>query len=726
MIRRLGIVALCAVAAVPLAAQSDPNDLSGRVEVLRTAYGVPHIRAADLQAMGYALAWVQLEDYGAMVATGMLRSRGGMARVFGRDSIEFDFLASALHARAVADYHRLDQPTRDVYEGFAAGINRYVALHPQEFPAGFPADFSGYDVATRDVEGAGFAAARRFLTRIPGALAAGRSAPAPGEEGAEPDPNEGSNAWALAPSRTRSGHAILLRNPHLAWDAGYYEAQVTVPGVLDFYGDFRIGGPFTVIGGFNRALGWATTNNAAPQDAIYALDAAPGAADRVLLDGTAVPLTRETVTVEFRNGPGFSSETRETWQSPLGPVIWRGGGKVYVLRSAGDGEFRGGEQFLRMMRAGSLAEWKDAMRMNARQTSNFTYADQAGNIFYVWNAALPAFPHPVAGDTVAIPVSRTAEVWTGLVPWDSLPQLLNPKGGYLHNENDPPHFTNLQQPLDPAKMPSTVPPPSLSLRSQLALELLTTARQKLTLEDVVRLKYSYRMLLADRVKPDLLAAAGSAARRPATSGDGAPDSLVAAAATVLHAWDNTSAPDSRGGVLFEAWWRKYAQGGRDTPRYAVPWSKEDPVHTPRGLADPARALTALRGAAADVQRKWGRLDVAWGEVHRVRLAGKDLPVGGCGGDLGCFRVLQFQEEPDGKLAARGGDGWILAIEFGKVPRALSVLAYGESPRPGSPYNGDQAERFVKGELKKVAFTAADVDAGVVKRYRPGTAVNGQR
>ncbi|PYP41328.1 MAG: hypothetical protein DMD43_06790, partial [Gemmatimonadetes bacterium] len=268
MIRRLGIVALCTLAGTPLAAQSDPNDLSGRVEVLRTAYGVPHIRAADLQAMGYALAWVQLEDYGAMVATGMLRSRGGMARVFGRDSIESDFLARVLHARAVADYHRLDQPTRDVYEGFAAGINRYVRLHPEELPAGFPPDFSGYDVATRDVEGPGLAAARRFLARIPGALAAGRSAPAPGEEAAEPDPNEGSNAWALAPGRTASGHAILLRNPHLAWDAGYYEAHVTVPGALDFYGDFRIGGPFTVVGGFNRALGWATTNNAAPQDAI--------------------------------------------------------------------------------------------------------------------------------------------------------------------------------------------------------------------------------------------------------------------------------------------------------------------------------------------------------------------------------------------------------------------------------------------------------------------------
>jgi acyl-homoserine-lactone acylase len=708
MRRFLATLALAA-GVTPVSAQApDPNDLSSRVEILRTAYGVPHIRGDDLKAFGYGLAWVQLEDYGPMVAMGILRSRGGMARVFGRDSIEYDFFALPMRAAAQANYYRLDQATRDVYEGFAAGVNRYVALHRADFASEFPADFSGYDVATRDIDAPSVAVARRFVARLTGA---GARATAPGrdDEMAEPNPNEGSNAWALAPSRTRSHRAILLRNPHLAWDAGYYEAHATVPGVLDFYGDFRIGGPFAVIGGFNKDLGWSTTNNSSPSDAIYALEVVPGTTDQVLLDGAAVSLVRETVTAEYRNGPGFSAETRERWQSPLGPVIARTGGKVYVIRSAGEGEYRGGEQFLRMMRAGSLAEWKGAMRMNARTTSNFTYADRAGNIFYVWNAALPDFPHPYAGDSVALPVDRTGQAWTRYVPWDSLPQLLNPKGGYIHNENDPPHFTNLLQPMDPARLPVTVPPPSLSLRSQLALHLLTTAPKNLTLEAVVRLKHSYHMLLADRVKPDLLAAVRGRA-----------DSALTEAAEILSRWDNTAAPDSRGGVLFEAWWRRYLQaGGRGVTPYAVPWSKEDPVRTPRGLADSGRAVTALRSAIGQVRQKYGRLDVAWGEVHRVRVGGKDVPVGGCGGDLGCFRVLQFQEEPDGKLAARGGDGWILAIEFGEVPRALSVLAYGESQLPGSPYNGDQGEMFARGELKPVAFLAKDVDAGMVKRYRPG-------
>src|SRR5690606_10650474 len=295
-----------------------------------------------------------------------------------------------------------------------------------------------------------------------------------------------SNAWAFAPSRTRSGRAILMRNPHLSWTAGYYEAHVTVPGVIDFYGDFRVGGPFGVIGGFNRHLGWATTNNTTDLDEIYALEADPERPDHYLFEGTSIPLESELITVTFRNGDALSTETRQFWFSPLGPVVHRDSGKVYVLRAAGDGEFRGGEQFLHMMRATTLEEWKDAMRMRARMNSNFTYADRDGNIHYVWNAAAPDLPHASGGDTAAIPASTTADVWTRYYPYDSLPQVLNPRGGYVHNENDSPYFTNLNEILDWNRYPPHFPEPSLRLRSQHSLELIHDTR-KLRLEDVIAL-----------------------------------------------------------------------------------------------------------------------------------------------------------------------------------------------------------------------------------------------
>ncbi|MFL5520479.1 MAG: penicillin acylase family protein, partial [Gemmatimonadales bacterium] len=235
------------------------------VEVRRTTHGVPHIKADNLGAAEYALAFVQSEDYGARVALDLLRSRGEMGRWFGRDSMERDFGARQEYRLAVASYPFLSQATRDVYEGFAAGVNRYVELYPEEFPAGFAPKFTGYDVLAHDVSVASVAQATRFLSRIdPGFRARLRAqapaTPAPTEGLPEPGawvdvPDEGSNAWAFAPSRTKSKRAILLRNPHLQWSAGHYEAHVTVPGVLDFYGDFRIGGPFGVIGGFNRDLG---------------------------------------------------------------------------------------------------------------------------------------------------------------------------------------------------------------------------------------------------------------------------------------------------------------------------------------------------------------------------------------------------------------------------------------------------------------------------------------
>jgi len=302
--------------------QSTTSELWRQVEIIRTAHGVPHIRAENLRAAGYALAWLQSEDYGPRTALNVLEARGQLAKLNGsRENIESDFLAAPERNRVIQTYHLLDQETRDVYDGFAAGLNRYIDLHRQEFPARMPADFSGYDVAAVDAVGPSIRKARAFLAKINPSPSPTPSATPTSNEGPEMNSDDGSNAWAFAPSRTKSGRAILLRNPHLAWTAGYYEAHLTVPGVVDFYGDFRIGGPFIVVGGFNRNLGWSTTNNSQDLAEIYALEVDPQTTDHYLFDGASLPLTRELRTVTFKNGEGLATETREFWTTPLGPVI---------------------------------------------------------------------------------------------------------------------------------------------------------------------------------------------------------------------------------------------------------------------------------------------------------------------------------------------------------------------------------------------------------------------
>lgn len=728
------------------------NDLSQKVIVRKTDFGIPHIDAENIESAGYAMGYLQMEDHGDRVAELLLKARGEWSKyneLKGSErssAIDSDASSQRDHQRAVETWPDLEPDTKQMLEGFAKGVNRYIELHSDEFDDWVKPHYTKYDVHARDIVSPSGNSIRRFLTAYEQSSEREELAEGLGKrvneitlfedqtiwarlaaETEEPHADVGSNVWAFAPERTTSGNAILMRNPHLSWDAGYYEAKMEVPGKLNFYGDFRIGRALGIIGGWNERLGWSTTNNNPDLDEIYSFDADPNRPDHYILDGVSVPLTYETVKVEFKHGNAIGTEERHFWSTSYGPVIHRADGKIYIIKSAGDGEFRTGEQFFKMMKAQNLDEWKEAMKMRARGSSNITYADADGNIFYVWNATIPNRPHEAGGDTTAIHVSESGQMWQEILDWNKLPQLENPEGGYLRNENDTFHFTNLNEILRPEDFPSYYPEPQLRLRSQHSLELIHND-EKFSLEDVVELKHSKRMLMADRVKEDLIKAVEM----------NNPDGEVKLALDLIKEWDNTVARDSRGGVLFKTWWNRYsftADSGRvqsspesvgysATPErlFKEPWTYDNPTETPYGLADFDRAAKAFEWAVEESQERYGNWNLPWGEVHRGVIGDADVAVGGCTGLLGCYRVLWFidHRNDENKLEVRGGDGWIFAVEFGDVPRAYSVLAYGQSDKENSPHYNDQLVIFANNKMTPVAFTMEDVEKQLIREYRPGS------
>ena len=675
------------------------SPLAEQVLIRRTEYGVPHIKADNLRAVAYGLAWCELEDYGEKVVKPLIAARGDMALIDGYEAIDRDFVNQLGYQRTLEAYGQLYRPTRDLLEGFAAGVNDFLKSNPDAFAKYKGFTFTGADVAATvtsvatSYQGQGF---KRLLI----------------EQKTKRDSlaltEAGSNAWAFAPSRTKNGNSILVRNPHLSWSAGYYEAHITVADTVDFYGDFRIGGLFAIIGGFNRHLGWATTNNKPDLEEVYALKADPTKPDHFLIDGISVPIEKRLLTAEFKNGNALATETREFLFTPYGPVIHRDEGKIYILRPAGNGEYRRGEQFTKMMLAKNLEEWKDAMRIQAITSSNYTYADADGNIFYVWNATTPAISNLSGGDTAALEVSSSKDIWQNYVPFKNLPQLLNPEGGYLHNENDPFHFTNLNEVLSPEQFPANFPKPRLRQRSQHSLSLIHN-EDIFDLEEVVERKHSMQMLLADQLKDDLLKALANAD----LDGEGK------RAVDSLEAWDNTVRADSKGGVLFQAWFEQYAKAMDDKEFYATPWMFDKPMETPDGLAEPETAVAAFTAAIEELNEQYETWDMPWGELHRIRLGDLDFPASGGPGGLGCFRVLWFTDAEDGKRKVRGGDGWQLAVEFSDPPRAYSILAYGQSDNPESEHHTDQLEMFSKSQMKPVRYTEKDIKKNMIRSYRPG-------
>jgi acyl-homoserine-lactone acylase len=364
-----------------------------------------------------------------------------------------------------------------------------------------------------------------------------------------------------------------------------------------------------------------------------------------------------------------------------------------------------------------------AMRHNYVPTSNFTYADIDGNIQYYWNARMPVRPDG-RDYRLDIDASTRNDLWGSFHSIDDFPRLLNPPGGYVQNANNPPQFVSLRDPIDMSRYSSHVERGALGLRPQLALDLLD-ARERFSVQDVIDLKYSNRMLLAERVKRDLVEAVRADPE--------APDE-ARAGAEVLAAWDDRVSTESRGAVLFQRFWDQYA--GAVRPAFATEWQASSPATTPSGIADPAAAVTHLAAAVRWVREQYGSERVAWGEVNRFRAGMLDLPGDGASGTYGTFRVMRFAELPDGQAGTDDrrvrvaghvpgrdtpvgfGDAWVLLVDFSRPGHAWSVLAYGQTTKQDSPHSRDQLPIFAAHKLRRAWYSEADIKANLVREYRP--------
>jgi acyl-homoserine-lactone acylase len=703
----------------------DPEALAAQALIRRDGFGIPHIVADTEEAAAFAFGYAQAEDHAAEIGRRYLSARGEGARHFGESALASDVAMAQFDnlAASTAALERIDPLYRRIITAYAAGVNRYVSRHRDRLPAWMPVITAADVLASTRSSAAnslgGAALVRRLRQKYEGQVG---SATEPTV--AWVDDATGSNAFALSGSRTTTGKPILLGNPHLQWSSLYWEAHVRVPGVIDFYGSTLVGVP-VLRAGFNDRLGFVTTNNAPDLDDVFALSMDPARPDHYLFDGRSMPLERRNAEIQVLGPDGsMRTETRTSWSSQIGPIVYRTADRAFAVKSSRLDALEYYFGFYELSKTRSLPEWKAALRRNRVPTSNFTYADADGNVLYIWNGRVP---ERSAGRDYSLDVEArsAADVWTRFLDVFTFPQRLNPAGGYFQNANNPPQFVSLQDPIDMTPFPPEFERGSLGLRPQLALQLLESRAQH-SVQDVIDLKYSTRMLLAERIRPELVATVREAASAPA-------DAI--AGADVLESWDGRVSAESRGALLFQRFWDAYSAAVR--PAFATAWTESDPVQTPRGLADRAAAIEHLAAAVRSVRAQFGSERVAWGEVNRFRAGDLDLPGEGATGTYGTFRVMTFAD-PAGGADERGdrtrirvaghlpgrdqpigfGDAWVLLVDFSRPGSALSVLAYGQTTAAGSPHSRDQLRLFAERRLRPALYHEAEIAANTSREYRP--------
>jgi acyl-homoserine-lactone acylase len=694
MVKRIGLGLLACVLCLAMG-WGIPSWSQNGPEILWDRWGIPHIFASDQVSLFRAFGWAQAQGHGDLLLQLYGEARGRASEYDGIDYLATDQYVQmmAIPERAQAWYDQQSPAMKSNLTAFAAGINQYFQQHPQALT---PAHrqvlpVSGVDVLAHVQRVLYF----QFLTNPQQVEAVRNHQPIP-------PPPGGSNAWALAPSRSSSGHALLLANPHLPWGGLYRwtEAQLQAPG-LNLSGVTLVGMPVLAMG-FNDNLGWSLTTNYPHNVNFYELTVQDGG---YLWQGKVQPFGRERKTLKIRQPDGsFQALEWEIQHSEAGVVLSQQGDRAYVLQMAGLDRPQVLKQFWQMGQAQSFNDFEAALKTLQLPMFNLLYGDREGNIFYLYNAIAPERTGTWQEWGQIRPARGPQDLWQDYLPYPNLPKLKNPRTGWLQNSNDPPWTSTWPPQLKPTDYSASLAAANLGqapevFRSQRSLKLLQTA-EKLSLEQMIQLSLDSQLELAERVLPLLIPSAKALA-----------NPIGIEAAQVLERWDRQSKADSRGAVLFLLWALTL---GPDRI-FSRPWNPQDPLNTPAGLADINMALAVLEGVAAQMKLLYGSLDIAWGEVVTMTAGQTTRPAQGGPGNLGSFQVLDLRGQADQRFQAIAGNSYLSGVEFSNPVQAQSILVYGNASQAQSPHNGDQLALYSQNQLRPVWRTREAIQAHLEKR-----------
>lgn len=684
-----------------------------RVKILRDQWGIPHIYGKRDADTAFGLAYAHAEDDFPTLMNLTAASRGRLAWLhLSQLAAVNDFLVAFLDVPGQVEeqYPQIPADVRAVLEGYAAGLNYYASQHPNEVDARL-LPFRGEDIA------AGFVHKIPLLVGIDRPLSLLNAAESvevgdvlqrdrrasdfvSGLDRGDrmlantilPDFRSiGSNSHAVAPARSTDGVTRLNINSHQPWQGpvAWYEAHLVSEEGWNMTGGTFPGGPM-IFHGHNETLGWAHTVNMLDLVDVYKLEVDEDGR-RYKLDGEWRELEVREARLEIDLGVFTLPVTREVYRSVHGPVLKTDHG-FYAIRFAGIGRhIRVPEQWFRMNKARNYREWRAAMELQYLPMFNATYADRAGNVYYVFNALMPERA-PGYDYRAVLPGDTSKNIWQSYRPYSELPQVENPPSGFVHNCNNDPFMTTVG-PGNPRRKDYTERDgirPWVNNRGLQSLALFG-GDEKISREEFIEYKFDRAYhpdspMMKDVVGPLL------ATYEPQNDAE-------ARALDLLRDWDRHADENSSGATIavlaFSPLW--YA---RITDRTEL----EPPV------------AETFRDAVAFLLKHYGRVDVPLGQVQYLKRGDTLLQIGG-GVDVMNATISKVE---DGRLIGWAGDSYIAVVEFtkdGVSSRALNV--YGASNRPGSPHYDDQAPLFVKRTLRKNLYTEAEIREYLFAEYHPG-------
>lgn len=731
--------------------------LSAPVSVRYDERGVPHLQAQNEPDLYRALGYVHAQDRLFQMELVRRLARGELAEVLGSKLVPTDTLFRSLRIReqAARMVERLDHqsPSWIALQAYLDGVNSWQASHPKpvEFDVlGIPErPFTAED--TLSIAGYlaySFAAAFRTepaLTYIrdqlgpeylkifdldwqpDGALRPALAASdwrtleglaqlshqALGDAGIPQF--EGSNAWVVAGSHTRSGSPLLAGDPHIGFavPAVWYEAELSAPG-FNLYGYFQALNPFALLG-HNRDFGWSLTMFQNDDVDLIAEKTNPADANQVMVDGQwrALETTEQQIAVK-----GEAPVTINLRRSPHGPIVndvlgeTAGQTPIAMWWAFLETENPILDAFYQVNRADTLGKMREAAAKIQAPGLNLVWANARGDIGWWASAQLPIRPDGVNPAFILDGSTHQADK-LGFYPFSANPQQENPPSGYIVSANYQP--------------PAAIPIPgyyNLPDRGRQLDRRLADPQVKWDVQNSQALQLDTSTDYGPRTLAPLLNTL-----RAIAEGDEQKELVEQ-----LAAWRGDYPLDSTSATLFNQFLYELAFAALhdelgDTWFQVLISTRAIDAALPRLAADADSPWWNLRGGhdrtdrTAIVRQAWQRslahlrelygndpADWQWGKAHTLthnHPLGQQKPLNLLF-NVGPFAAPGTHEVPNNLSAKIGTAPWPVnygpstrrLIDFADAGQALTINPVGQSGVPFDRHYSDQAEDYVQGRYHK--------------------------
>ncbi len=680
------ILIFCILFSSTLFSQIDPS----KIDIVRDQYGVPHIFAKTDAQVSYGLAWAHSEDDFKTIQIGYLAGNNLLSKYLKNSGLGADFLSQFIGSNKL--YEDLFEKTisteyKAIMRAYAEGLNKYAATYPEEvlvdelFPIGTK-EMIRYAQLQLFISSKGDQWVQRIINNQINYDFKMEETP------------KGSNTFAFNSSITEDDGTYLAINTHQPLDGpvSWYEAHLCSEEGTNILGALFAGSPNILIG-TNENLAWAHTVNLPDKTDVFALQMHPKDKFKYKVDDSYLTLEIKKAKLQFRV-LGIPINIKKTfYQSIYGPTLKNKSG-YYAVRTPILFEIRSLEQWWRMNKANNFTEFYKALKMKALPGYNIGYADKNDTIFYISNGLIPKRAKGYNWEGV-VPGNTRKTLWTETYDIEELPQVIQPKSGYVYNANHSP-FRSSESKDNPIQE---------DYENNMGFETFDnnrSTRLKTLIEQNKTIDYDrFKVIKYDHQYPK-------------------PYAFNFMNINYLDKIDSENYPDIE--ILInrlQEWDRKANTNSLGAGTFAILYDQLRPIYRvlPQPKIFPIIAIvSALRDTKKYMLKHFNSLEVKLGDYQKL-VRGKEIPIFGL---PDVITAMSSRPYKNGKVKVVSGESYIELVHFkGNGPPDIeSVISYGSSDHKDSPHYNDQMELYANFKTKKMTLDKKTVYKNAKKIYNP--------